>query len=98
MPVTKWRLDFRKPSHRAIRAFVFNRDGFACGECGVKPDRIPEAYDGSFTPRVGKQYLVVDHKISRCRGAACTHHPDNLQTLCGSCNSRKRNLVDIARA
>lgn len=36
--------------------------------------------------------LVPDHIISRRNGGA--HHPDNLQTLCDSCNARKANLVD----
>jgi len=39
--------------------------------------------------------LVPDHMISRRNGG--THHPDNLQTLCDSCNARKAGLVDRKR-
>lgn len=41
--------------------------------------------------------LVADHIISRRNGGS--HHPDNLQCLCHSCNSRKAGLIDAkARA
>lgn len=36
--------------------------------------------------------LVADHMVSRRNGGA--HHPDNMQCLCGPCNSRKVGLVD----
>lgn len=36
--------------------------------------------------------LIADHVVSRRNGGS--HHPDNLQCLCQSCNSRKGNLVD----
>ncbi len=36
--------------------------------------------------------LVADHIVSRRNGGA--HHPDNLQALCKSCNSRKSGLID----
>lgn len=35
--------------------------------------------------------LVADHIVSRRNGGA--HHPDNLQALCQSCNSKKSGLV-----
>ena len=31
--------------------------------------------------------LTIDHIVSRARG--CTDHLDNLQLLCGACNSKK---------
>lgn len=37
--------------------------------------------------------LVADHVISRRNGGS--HHPDNMQCLCNSCNSRKANLIDV---
>ena len=40
--------------------------------------------------------LVADHVISRRNGGS--HHPNNLQCLCQSCNSRKANLVDARSA
>jgi len=36
--------------------------------------------------------LIADHIVSRRNGGE--HHPDNLQALCQSCNSRKVGLVD----
>jgi len=36
--------------------------------------------------------LVADHIVSRRNGGS--HHPDNLQCLCQSCNSSKAGLVD----
>lgn len=39
-----------------------------------------------------REQLVADHIISRRNGGA--HHPDNMQCLCHSCNSRKANLID----
>lgn len=36
--------------------------------------------------------LVADHVVSRRNGGS--HHPDNLQCLCHSCNSRKAGLID----
>lgn len=95
VPTTKWRLDFRNSSHRALRSFVFIRDGFKCQMCGISSGTPPDGYDGSFAPKCADSYLVVDHIVSRCRGDGCTHHPDNLQTLCDPCNARKRNLTDV---
>ncbi len=36
--------------------------------------------------------LIADHILSRRNGGE--HHPDNLQALCQSCNSRKSGLID----
>ncbi|WP_196015297.1 HNH endonuclease [Klebsiella variicola] len=36
--------------------------------------------------------LVADHIMSRRNGGS--HHPDNMQCLCDSCNARKSSLVD----
>jgi 5-methylcytosine-specific restriction endonuclease McrA len=40
--------------------------------------------------------LVADHVLSRRNGGE--HHPNNLQALCQSCNSRKANLIDAKGA
>ena len=49
-----------------------------------------------FCQRCGTEdNLVADHILSRKRGGA--HHPDNLQALCQSCNSRKANIEDRQR-
>lgn len=36
--------------------------------------------------------LLADHIVSRRNGGS--HHPNNLQCLCDSCNARKSSLVD----
>lgn len=41
---------------------------------------------------VDEMKLVADHIVSRRNGG--THHPDNMQCLCQSCNARKAGLVD----
>lgn len=40
--------------------------------------------------------LMADHILSRNNGGS--HHPNNLQCLCSSCNSRKANLEDRTHA
>lgn len=39
-----------------------------------------------------KAKLVADHIVSRRNGGQ--HHPNNMQCLCSSCNSRKANMID----
>lgn len=36
--------------------------------------------------------LIADHIVSRRNGGS--HHPDNLQCLCVSCNARKASQID----
>ena len=40
-----------------------------------------------------RHFLTIDHVIPRCKGGPDTK--ENLQTLCGSCNSRKGNGVSV---
>lgn len=92
------RLDFRVRAHAALRSFVFQRDGYACRDCGAQPKAVPDNYDGRFTLWLsGGTYMVVDHVVSACRGTdgGHCHHPSNLQTLCDRCNARKCALVDL---
>lgn len=60
---------------KEVRDFVFERDGFACVLCGCEND------------------LQVDHIISVYQATAenifFINSPDNLRTLCGSCNARR---------
>lgn len=96
IPSTPGPLSFRNPSHAALRAFVFQRDAFQCRECGAKALKVPHLYDGRYgitvdTMTGGKNptndVLVVDHVLTRRAGG--NHHPENLQTLCETCNKRK---------
>ncbi len=49
--------------------------------------------DGGKCRRCGAtDRLVADHIVSRRNGGS--HHPDNLQCLCDSCNARKAGMVD----
>lgn len=66
------------PGHADLREFVIQRDGRKCRVCGRNESEA--------------SCLVADHIISRRNGG--THHPDNLQCLCDSCNARKAGLVD----
>lgn len=93
VPTVLGRLKFRIPLHAALRAFVFRRDGCRCVTCGAAPDEIPADYDGRKTvPLPSGWCLVMDHVRSRRNGGS--HHPDNLCTLCDSCNSAKAGLID----
>lgn len=56
-----------------LRYFILARDGFRCRACGL-------------TPAHGA-VLHVDHIRSVAKGGAT--HPDNLQTLCETCNFGK---------
>lgn len=79
VPQIKGRLKPGKcPGHAALREFVIERGGRRCAHCGRGEDEV--------------FCLVADHIVSRRNGGS--HHPDNLQCLCDSCNSRKAGLVD----
>jgi len=71
----------------------------------LKPGKIPShaalrdyviMRDGKKCRGCGKSNnearLVADHIISRRNGGS--HHTDNLQCLCDSCNAKKANLID----
>lgn len=87
-------LKYEYPSHAALRAFIFVRDNFTCRHCGDRAFEIPDDYNGRYTLRCNNLCLVLDHILSIRRGG--THRPDNLQTLCDSCNARKACLVEGA--
>lgn len=74
------------PSHVKLRDFVFRRDKYTCQRCGaVAADQYPFR---CYSPK-WKKYtnLIIDHILSIRKDGS--HHPDNLQALCGSCNSQK---------
>jgi 5-methylcytosine-specific restriction endonuclease McrA len=92
----KW----RRARLAALRLAVYERDGFACRECGWKPPAgVPDDYDGTYclgtiehrpgerTPFGTFRRLELDHVIPHSSGGA--FDADNLQTLCTVCNCRK---------
>lgn len=89
------RLKFSYPSHAALRAFVFRRDGFRCNRCQAKAVDIPATYDGRETlttdTKVSSGWpdvLVLDHVLTLAAGGRSVI--ENLQTLCETCNKRKQ--------
>ena len=75
------RIKYRYPAALALRSHVFDRDGYRCLSCGCA--------DSVKSPH------LLDHIISRRNGGS--HYPDNLQTLCMSCNASKAATVDSKR-
>ncbi|MHC4891437.1 MAG: HNH endonuclease [Planctomycetota bacterium] len=71
-----------------VRCFVYLRDDFTCVKCQKKAISIPDNYNGRFTIPPSE----LDHKLPRSKGGG--HHPNNLQTLCQSCNARKCDRED----
>lgn len=63
----------REPISRAVRAAVFERDGYACRLCGAV------------------EKLSIDHIHPWSLGGM--NDIENLQTLCMSCNARKRDRI-----
>jgi 5-methylcytosine-specific restriction enzyme A len=96
VPSRKRRLSFpRKPLDTALRGFIFRRDCFTCQSCGLTAMTPVVPYDGRESPRLPSgQLLVIDHIVSIRRGG--THHPQNLQTLCQPCNTRKSLIIEGA--
>lgn len=105
---SRYQLNFRCPSHSELRKFVFHRDNFSCLLCGAKAVNIPIKYDGrkcletdtfvksKKSNRSWPDILVVDHIVTRRAGG--TNHPNNLQTLCETCNKRKQKEDKAAAA
>jgi len=85
------RLKYRTKSCWALRRFVYERDEFSCQICGWVA-QIPDNWnkrDALLMSGSTNVCLVVDHiiNISDCG----SHHPDNLQALCDTCNLIKQN-------
>jgi 5-methylcytosine-specific restriction endonuclease McrA len=83
--------------YETLRATVFERDNFTCHGCGLRATEhsIADGYPCVAADKPDNGYygtLVLDHVISLRNGGS--NHPDNMQTLCGYCNSAKSGLVD----
>lgn len=71
---------YRRPSiSRELRIKIYRRDNFLCRRC-----------KGKYRDRVGGDSLRLDHFVPRSSGGPDTE--DNLWTLCGYCNAKKRAL------
>lgn len=104
-PVVRSRrnLKFSFPSHAALRAHIFHRDGYACVRCPARATHVPLDYSGRFTlatnTRTGTgtvDVLILDHVLTRRAGGL--NHPSNFQTLCETCNRRKQREDKAATA
>lgn len=89
------RLKFKYPAHAALRAYVFNRDGYKCKRCEAMAVGVNGNYDGSealntdtFLKNGYRDVLVVDH--IRTLKAGGLNVVENLQALCETCNKRKQ--------
>lgn len=77
----------RNPVGDDLRDWIFKRDGYACQACGLEgPAHSADRFGWKKSP-VG--LLVVDHVLPRVKGGKTD--PDNLRTLCWSCNTSKRD-------
>lgn len=107
-PVTtmKGRLKFKLPSHAALRAYVYHRDGYRCRRCNANAVDVPANYDGRYAlltdtkvrARKGDwqwaDVLILDHVLTLKAGGR--NHPDNLQALCETCNKKKQREDRLA--
>jgi len=80
-------LNFACWLHARLRDHVWRRDGYRCQACGDLADS-----NGIISTGATRSALCIDHVVARRNGGG--NHPDNLQSLCRSCNSAKAGLVD----
>ncbi|MFY4004913.1 HNH endonuclease [Achromobacter denitrificans] len=89
------RLKFKYPSHAALRAHIFHRDGFACVRCEARAIEVPADYSGrdtlftnTFVSSGNRDMLVLDHVLTLRAGGR--NVIANFQALCETCNKRKQ--------
>lgn len=88
------RLRFKYPAHAAVRAYVFQRDGFRCKCCGAATNDDTSNYRGRHavwvrSPLVGWLILELAEKNPRLAPPAL-HHPDNKFARCEHCRQLGR--------
>ena len=76
---------FERAVSKETRAFVLDRNGFTCQQCGAVAGE-PHPYDPSRKTR-----LHIGHVIDKSLGG--TDDPSNLRALCSICNEGAANLT-----
>lgn len=76
---------FKRAISKETRAFVLDRNGFTCQQCGAVAGE-PHPYDPSRKTR-----LHIGHVIDKSMGG--TDEPSNLRALCSICNEGAANLT-----
>ena len=76
---------FARDISKETRAFVLDRNGFTCQQCGAVAGE-PHPYDPSRKTR-----LQIGHIIDKTQGG--TDEPNNLRALCSVCNEGAANLT-----
>lgn len=76
---------FERAISKETRAFVLDRNGFTCQQCGAVAGE-PHPYDPTRKTR-----LHIGHVIDKSLGG--TDDPSNLRALCSICNEGAANLT-----
>lgn len=76
---------FERAISKETRAFVLDRNGFTCQQCGAVAGE-PHPYDPGRKTR-----LHIGHVIDKSLGGS--DEPSNLRALCSVCNEGARNLT-----
>ena len=76
---------FERAISKETRAFVLDRNGFTCQQCGAVAGE-PHPYDPTRKTR-----LHIGHVIDKSMGG--TDDPNNLRALCSVCNEGAANLT-----
>ncbi len=76
---------FERSISKETRAYVLDRNGFTCQQCGAVAGE-PHPYDPSRKTR-----LQIGHVIDKSQGGS--DEPTNLRALCSVCNEGAANLT-----